>query len=327
MYSYLSDPDIAPDDERYSDAWRRVLTRLGEYTALIVQGLNMRPTGVSLLERSARYVLVRISTPEQHVVLRIAPEGDLASEFYFSRTMHLHHLPAPRVIQHDLSAAALPFTYTIESYIGGTTLDRLAEPFLLRSAARQVGRVLRRMQRITMPGWGRPTVTGRWPQPDWLAVLNHLHATLAPPPFDALVFSASERAAVTAVLEDPLLQCAQPCLMHGAFGPYAVRGTTGANHVQLAALIDPGPYIGGDGMLDLAMGLDAAYPVAWRSGLLEGVAAAAPLSDDEVRRLRLLRILAGYWSAIGRYACAEPHEATRAAVIELLAETDERSSQ
>ena len=64
-----------------------MLGRLGEYAALIVAPLNLRPTGAALLAEDEQRIEVRISTPGSHMVLVIAPDGDLAAEVFFLRAL------------------------------------------------------------------------------------------------------------------------------------------------------------------------------------------------------------------------------------------------
>lgn len=307
----------APGSAEYSDAWNRVLSRLGDYTSIIMRALNMRPRQVILLSQTRQHILVRISTPGEHLVLRIAPEGHLIREVFFGRTMAAHYLPAARIIHYDLNRALVPFDYTIEHYVCGIGIQQIDTPYLLRAAARQVGRALGRMHRVQVPGWGNPTAAGRWLIADWQSVLAYLHERLAPLSMAALVFSEAEQAAVAEALTSPLLLDVQPRLIHGAMGPQAARCTIG-EHVHLEALIDPGSVVAGDAMLDLAWGLNPAYPDDWRSGLLEGYTAVAPLSSTERERLRLLRLLTCYWDTCQRYALAEPHEPVYEHVLTLL---------
>ena len=211
----------------------------------------------------------------------------------------------------------MPFAYTLESFVPGAPATTIGEEHLLRGAGRQAGRALRRMHRISSPGSGRPSPAGRWPNLRWPVALRQLSARLAPPPADALVFGEAERAAVEALLADPRLEIAQPVLMHGAFGPAAVRCTAGV-HVQLEAIVEPGQLVGGDGLLDLAFGLVPEHPAAWCEGLLDGYCATAPLSSAEEERLPLLRLLACYLLACRAYMRAEPYEAARDEAMRLL---------
>lgn len=316
-YAHLNHYISPSSGEGLSDAWRRSLGRLGDYTAIIVRSLNLRPLGVSLHEQTAAHILVRISLQGSHVILRVAPEDDLAAYVYAMRALAGHNLPAPQIIQRDLSRALVPFAFTVESYVPGVRASALPDGPLLRGAGRQAGRALRRAHRITVGGAGRPTPSGRWPQQSWRAVLRQIGRQMAAPPSDALIFGEAERAALAALLDSPCLDVLQPTLIHGNFGPQVARCTSG-EHVHLEALIEPGQYVGGDGLYDLACGLSAAYPAAWRDGLLEGYQSAGPLSEAERARLPLLQLLASYWGACRSYMRAEPYEAARDEALRLL---------
>lgn len=308
---------IPPVAEGVSDAWRRAMGRLGDYTALVVRTLNIRPTGAALHAQTDRHLLVRLSTPAEHLILRVAPEDDMAAYVCFVRAMGGQQLPAPRLIQRDLSRTLVPFAYTLESFVPGVAASALADEHLLRGAGRQAGRALRRVHRVSSPGSGRPNPAGRWPLQPWPAVLRQIGALLAPPSVDALIFGEAERAAVAAIAADPRLQITQPVLIHGDFGPAAVRCTAGL-HVHLEALVEPGRWVGGDGLFDLACGLCPGHPRPWREGLLEGYCAAGPLSPAEQERLPLLRTLACYWLACHAYIRAEPYEDARDEALRML---------
>ena len=308
---------IGPETSGLSEPWKRVLGRLGDYTSLVVRALNLRPTAVQIIEQTSQHILVRITTNGAYVVLRVAPEADLSAALYFGRAMAGSSLPAAQIIQHDLSKRMVPFAYTLEHYVCGISAAQIGEPHILRAAARQAGRTLRRMQRVSTPGWGCPGPFGRWTTASWNAVLRQLHASLAAPPSDGLVFSPAQCQAIAALPNDPRLACERPTLIHGRFSPAAVRCTPGTA-VQIEAFIDPGAWVGGDGLLDLACGLDPSYPTAWREGLLEGYRSFGPLTACEEQRLVLLRLLACAWSACQSYIHAEPHEAARAGALALL---------
>jgi Ser/Thr protein kinase RdoA (MazF antagonist) len=308
---------VPPVAEGVSDAWRRVLARLGDHTALVVRATNLRPSAVTLYAQTEQHLLVRISTPNEHIILRVAPEDDLAAHVFFTRTLSGQGVPSARIIQRDLSRSLVPFAYTLESYVPGMVATALGDGPLLRGAGRQAGRALRRMHRVSAPGAGRPARSGRWPARPWGVALRQIAATMAPPPTDAMLFDQAELAALARVLADPRLALAQPVLMHGAFGPAAVRCTSGI-HVHLEGLVEPGSCVGGDGLFDLACGLSAAFPASWREGLLDGYQGAAPLNEAERARLPLLRLLANAWIACYRYSRALPHAEARAEAQALL---------
>ncbi len=285
-------PDLVEESAPYRASMRRrVLARLGEYAALIVGPLNLRPTAATLLAEDDARVEVRISTPGSHVVLVLAPDGDLAAEVCFLRTLAGARLPVPRLIAHDLSCAVVPFTYALESYAGGAPLDRLEPGPLMRVAARQVGRMLRRAHHLTAPGFGRPTVTGRWPARAWPVALAEWLERRELFGRAAEVLGADGTTALrAATLDHPALVWERPCAIHGAVEPARAIVTVG-DSAQLEALTRPGDLVGGDPLFDLAYGLLSRHPSAFRQGLLEGYTAAGTLDREQEQRLRRLRLL------------------------------------
>ncbi|NJO06240.1 MAG: aminoglycoside phosphotransferase family protein [Chloroflexaceae bacterium] len=321
----------------YTPAWTRVLSRLGDDTALIVSRLNIRPIEARLHSQTNRHVLVRISTHTQHLILRIAPEVDLVNEVTFGKVMLRYNLPTPHIIHADLERKLVPFDYTLEQYIGGTPASTLATPqhqHLLYDLARQTGRILRRLHRVSMPGWGRPSGTGRWLTKDWATVLQSLHERMAPLSVAVLLFSDEQQAAIARMLTSlPLTNPAyvQPRLLHGALRPETICCTVSEDTVRLETFSDPGTIIAGDSMIDLALALDPTYPQAWRTGLYEGYTGAMPLTEQEQLRLHDLHVLVAYWSACQNYAYARPHQAAYAAVLAALgdgqADTEAESTE
>lgn len=310
---------IPPASESLSDAWKRAMGRLGDITATIVRSLNLRPTAVSLLGQTDAHLLVRLTLPSEYLVLRIAPEDDLAAYTHFVRLANGLGVPSAKIIQRDLSRTTVPFAYSLESYVAGVSVAHLADPHKVRGAARQAGRSLRRLHRHTLPAFGAPLPTGRWPTARWLTVLKQIGERLAPLPADQLLFQPEEQAAVAALIAGPKLICQKPVLVHGAFTPAVVRCTAG-EHIHLEAIVDPGRVIGGDGMFDLAFALRPSLPEPWREGLYEGYLSAGPLSDDEEERLRALRLLVCYWGACYSYMRACDHTADMAEARRLICE-------
>jgi hypothetical protein len=316
MWSQLNRYDIPADDPSYSDARRRILGRLGDYAALIVAPLNLRPTAAALLVEDAERIDVRVSTPGAHVVLVITPDDDLAAEVFFLRALADKHLPLPRLIAHDLACTLVPFTYAIESYIGGIPLDRLEDGPLVRIAARQVGRSLRRIHRVAAPGFGRPATSGRWPVHGWDAALSAWLARRETLVRAQEALGGELLAALrAATLDHPALACAHPCVIHGAVEPTCALVTVGES-VQLEALARPGEIVGGDPLFDLAHGTLPRHPAAFRQGLFEGYSAAGPLAPEQEDRLRrlglLLHVADTLWRGDAAAVIRLPGEATEA---------------
>ncbi|GAB4188841.1 MAG: hypothetical protein OHK0022_00940 [Roseiflexaceae bacterium] len=295
IFSHLnrSEPvEIAVGEEAADDATeQRLLGRLGEYAALAVAPLNMRPTGAVLLADEPGRVEVRVSTPGRHIVLVLATRGDLAGELFFLRTMALKNLPAPRLISHDLSQRRLPCTYLLLSHICGAPLSLVSDPALLRVAGRATGRTLRRLHQVEAPGFGRVTPSGRWLAASWHeALLDWLGQRMVLSRAEALLGTELAGALWAATLDHPALAYAQPRVLHGALAPERVLVTAGES-VQLEALIRPGDLVAGDPLFDLATGLLPHQPDGFRQGLREGYSASGPLDLGQESRLRRLELL------------------------------------
>jgi hypothetical protein len=90
--------------------------------------------------------------------------------------------------------------------------------------------------------------------------------------------------------------------------------------VHLEALLTPGFIVGGDGLLELAIGLDGAYPQAWGLGLFEGYGSLMALRPSDLDRLRLYQLLTSYWRTCQQYLQAEAYTAMLDQTLLLLAE-------
>lgn len=291
MWSHLNTHDLPADDPAYSEALRRVLGRLGEYTELIVRPLNMRPKGATLLLADDGRVEVRVSSAGGHIVLVTAPDSDMAAEVFWLRALQEKHLPVTRLISHDLSCTTVPFSYALTAFVGGVLLSTIDDEPRMRVAARQLGRTLRRSHQIAAPGFGRPTQTGRWPRQDWRTALEGWLARAGVLEQAQEILGESMLAAVrAATLEHPALECGDARVIHGAVAPSRAIVTTG-DAIQLEALVRPGQIVGGDPLFDLAHALLPHHPAAFRQGLTEGYAAVGPLDPAQRQRLRRIGLL------------------------------------
>jgi Ser/Thr protein kinase RdoA (MazF antagonist) len=284
MFSHLNQPEV---DSSYAEAIRRAIGHLGKYIELIVQPLKLRPTGAALLMLDATRVEVRVNSPSGNVIVVIGSDADIAGELYWLRMLATRNLPASRLIHADLTGTIAPFSYLIVAYIGGEPLHFIADPALIKIAARATGRVARRMHQIPAPAFGRPSPADRWPQAPWPSIL---HTWLEQ---DALLERAADWLApdliaawMAATVDHPDLVETEPRIIHGALGPAAALVSTGES-IQLELLIRPGTLISGDPLLDVAQALSPLHPPAFRQGFLEGYAAVGPL--DPTQRLKLRR--------------------------------------
>jgi aminoglycoside phosphotransferase (APT) family kinase protein len=308
MFAALNRDDIGEEDTRYpSEIWRRVLRHLGDHTAYVVRQLNLRPLELRLFEETPSYLAVRVSTAQEHLIFRFAPEGNFSAEVYYNRAMQKLFIPAPHVIHYDASASVVPCPYLVESYIGGRKADQIEEEERLWAGARQLGRTLRRIHRTPSPGFGYPLGPDSWSHQNWRSALSTLFNTSGASIYAPLLLSEEQWACFkAATLDSPLLDIDQARLIHGAIKPGSLVCTPG-ELVQFQALLHPGPLVGGDPLYDLACGLLPSHPEAFRTGLLEGYAALNPLSDEEEARLDRLALFVRFTEACRYYAYGLDH--------------------
>ncbi|MGQ9548670.1 MAG: phosphotransferase [Roseiflexus sp.] len=282
---------LDPEDPAYSDPLRRVMAHLGDYTASIIEPLKVRPTDATLVGMTNRRIEVRLTTATCHLLLVIAPEADLAHEVFFLRSLAAHDLPAPRLIAYDLSCATAPFTYAIETYPVGLTLDRIDNAAIIRMAGRQTGRTLRRLHRIEAPGYGAPAPNGRWSAQTWRGALaDWLEQRDFNDRAEAVLGADITATLQMATLDHPILACPQPRVLHGAVEPARIVVTVGES-VQLEGLVLPVPPVGGDPMFDLAYALSSYRSLAFRRGVLEGYEMAGTLTAGQHARIDRLHLL------------------------------------
>lgn len=290
MWAHLNQ-NLHPDDPASSEALRRILARLGDYVAAIVEPVKVRPTGATLVCATNRRIEVRMTTATNHLLLVIAPDGNLAHEVFFLRMLATRDLPAPRLMTYDLSCATVPFTYALETYPGNLTLAALNDTALARVAGRQIGRILRRVHRIEAPGFGAPTPTGRWTARTWRdALARWLDEQGVAARAETVLGSDVTAALYAATLDHPALACAQPRVLHGAIEPSRAIVTIGES-VQLEGLVRPEAPVGGDPLFDLAYALSSCQSPVFRQSVLEGYEMGGALTAEHHARLDRLRLL------------------------------------
>jgi len=188
------------------------------------------------------------------LVLRHLPETPIASEVYVSNLLAGLDLPTRRVLHTDDSRTLLPFAFALTNYIDGEPVRAFFGAADLPDLFRQMGALLRQLQRIELPAFGHlgpegPTGPTRFDQ----FLDQHVPAIFA---------SFRERGADAALADaleahvmarrDTLWRPTGAVFAHNDFQPgnlLAARDADG--HLRLTGLIDYGSAVGNDPTSDL----------------------------------------------------------------------------
>jgi aminoglycoside phosphotransferase (APT) family kinase protein len=239
-------------------------------------------------------------------------EGELYTSNVFYAKLADAGVPAPLVLAYDDTKRVIPFEYQVVEHLEGVDLRQVPEP-LRHRAGQLVGEALGRAHAITIDGFGAPLAQGGWSSPTWLEALRTTY-------FDSSLerkrelFSEDEIARIeAATVFNPRLDVQSPKLIHADVGPGNGLFRVTGEQVELAGLIDPGPIIGGDPLIDLPSGEDAfsrGVRSAWRSGW--------PLDGDALYRHERYQLFFSYWTTCWECATGREHLRTRERTLDLL---------
>ena len=280
------DADAAAFDEQRGSAWNRpILNRICDYSAIILNPLNMRVRALALISVRAERIVLKVSG-SQNVSIVFAPVEQLAAEVYIKRVAAQKHLPFPQVIKSDLSYTTVPAAYLIATYLPGGTLADITEETLQRVGARQYGRALRALHGNVAPGFGGPNPTGQWKNHPWPTVLREWLTERGT--IDLLADTVGPHMGKRfwdTWLKQALFAPVTPVVIHGDVDPKYAHVSV-SSHIQLDGIDCSGLIVGGDGMFDVAASMRSGYHQEFRAGFNEGYTTTTPLTPDEVARIK-----------------------------------------
>jgi aminoglycoside phosphotransferase (APT) family kinase protein len=282
---------------RYAE-YPEIFARLRTYVEKILARHRLKPTRVSLWRRGvSSYVFVLEG--KRKLALKISPRYPLKSEIFFYEHAKLARVPVPKIIAQDTSHRLIPFDYHITEWIYGEIPDRLGARDHYHSAF-ELGRVVARLHRIKLGGFGYPKVRGRWSHANWRSALRDFMKFEPRLSEMNLLFGKSLKPIIKAILKDPKLEV-RPVLIHSDLGEdqYLVFREKGMWRV--AGLLDPGFYVSGDPMFDFANALITWNKAPHRRGFEDGYRSIHALTREEHYRLERLRVILQAWAAMVVY--------------------------
>lgn len=273
-----------------SDFTRPILNRLRDFVSVAISSLKLYPDTIHLHHATIDRIEVRVVGLSTAVVV-FAPVEQLVSEVYLNKMAATKHLPLPHLLKHDVTFTSLPVAYAVYSFIAGVSLHAIEDDVMQRVAAKQVGRTIRSLHLIAAHGLGAPQVSGKWAARSWHAVIQQwlsdrgyyerLLELLGPRLLGQLLEYTTKHSS---------LQQFEASVMFGGIERQSVMVMVHGN-IQVEGLMRSGRIVAGDPMFDVASSMRASLGAGFRQGFIDGYTSHAPLSSNEVARVKRYALL------------------------------------
>lgn len=285
------DADAAILDATVTSEFNRpILNRLRDFVAVAITSLKLYPSSMTLQLVLVDRIEIKVAGLSTAVVV-FAPAEQVVAEVYLNKMADTKHLPFPRVLKHDVTFTTLPIAYAVYSFIAGTPLSSVEDETMQRVAAKQVGRTMRSLHIIAAHGLGAPQLSGKWANRAWSAVIvqwltetgdyDRLMEMIGVRTFSQLIDHTIKHPSLQQFTSNVLLgdirQSAIMVLVHG--------------HIQVEGLTRSGRIVAGDAMFDVASSMRNSLGSAFRQGFFEGYTMHAPLTSDEIARVKRYALL------------------------------------
>jgi aminoglycoside phosphotransferase (APT) family kinase protein len=287
----LSRPNIESERPGYPPEYYHLFKHLDELVAAVVQ-LHGRDARDMRLMGGDSSAVISLTSGDEKLILKISPWGDLHNELFFYRTLAQHEIPAPRIVESDLTRSRVPYMYAFEEFVQGRGIGQLPAA-LRREAAAMVGETVATIDEIPVDGFGSMTEDGIWSHADGWESLGDTYLRTEIARHAPKILDSGEIDAVERVLDRDELRFEEPRLAHGDVAGSNFLFSCEEDGVRLRAVIDP-DVVGGDPMADVAMAPNDFDEFA--RGFMDRYASVHRLTDVEMRRMKLLQVLTLYWS-------------------------------
>lgn len=283
--------DLAILDARVSSEFTRpILNRLRDFVSVAISSLKLFPNAMQLHHVTPDRIEIRVIGLSNAVVV-FAPAEQLVAEVYLNKMAAIKHLPLPHMLKHDVSFTVLPVAFAVYTFIAGVPLDTIDDDVMQRVAAKQVGRTIRSLHLIAAHGLGAPQVSGKWANRSWHAVIQQW---LDESGYYARLLELFGPRLLGQLLEyttkHPSLQQFDPTVLFGGIERSSVMVLVHGN-IQVEGLLRSGRLAAGDPMFDVASSMRASLGAAFRQGFIDGYTMHAPMTNDEVARVKRYALL------------------------------------
>lgn len=296
-------PSLSPD--QYT-----LFRSLGVFFARLATAHGLSVRRVRKLGHGTISAVLLVETDTEKFVMKISVRDDLVSEaFFLQRAASVTSVP--RVLLADFSRQIIPYDYLFLSFVLGSLPHNLTLD-VRRRGGEKLGAALARIH--TLPAKGVGTIvhdrfsyrTSVWQQ----LLIASLRSTWRTVHTREKAFLPRYQKQVENILRSPVLKKFSPRILHGDVGGnnYLVEVHQNPRvsspkpssrwRVKKAHFIDPGTWVGGDPMQDVAFSQISWNYAGFSEGFWKGYVREHPLSDVEQERLRILRIYNQYWATM-----------------------------
>lgn len=273
-----------------SEFTRPILNRLRDFVSVAISSLKLYPDTILLHHVAKDRIEVRVIGLSTAIVV-FAPVEQLVPEVYLNKMAATKHLPLPHLLKHDVGFSSLPVAYAVYSFIAGVPLHTIDNDVMQRVAAKQVGRIMRNLHLIAAHGLGAPQVSGKWTARSWHTVIQQWLSEIGY--YERLLELLGPRLLgqlLEYTTKHPSLQQFESSVMFGGIERQSVMVMVHGN-IQVEGLMRSGRIVAGDPMFDVASSMRASLGAGFRQGFIDGYTMHAPLSSDEVARVKRYALL------------------------------------
>lgn len=311
MLKKLSIRKVKPN---YSDARYDIFENLDDYASKIFELIKINPRNVDVLGGETS-VIIKVKDKGGNIVIKINPfDNDLYASNYFYTKLEDTNIPIPKVLYFDDSHKIIPYDFQVLEFLNGADLRKIPHKYH-KKAGFLISKILSEIHKIRVDGFGWPLPKGGWGAKSWLEALrgNYFDTSMAK---KGEIFSQNEiREIESKTFFNKKLNITEPRLIHSDVGRGNSLYTLSGTNLRLIGFIDPNGIIGGDPMLDLAMGTNDEDDFS--RGMWEGYTKNIKLTQEESYRYKYLQLLTLYWSTCWYYATGRGYKSLKNKTLNL----------
>lgn len=284
-----------------SESYYTLFENLDKYVECIVTKYIHDASVIELIRGSVNAAIVKITTPNAKLLLKIPSNKYLIPEIFFIKTLNSKKLPSPKTIEYDIDQTHIPYPYLITEWINGAeSFAGHIDDQIAIDGGNVYAQNLYPVHQITVRGFGIPKdVDGtKWSCTSFVEALNEFFGSNIVQETPKLLYGNTLSNIEEFTLKNDHLNTQNSVLLHGDIpnGLMRINPT-----IQLLAFIDPAGIIGGDFLYDAAsvfcINEDGDYGTGFMHGFRNTYFSMHLLNTVEKSRYELLLLFHLYWKS------------------------------